>query len=177
MTISRAWFSVVLISKITQYPKVTSNIVVLMILKICICSTFKESCTTCHLVRRRRLCLLYFIGSGVSSSGKGSKTFSLELKAINLSSILPVADFTVKESPLVVLFRDRYNVPMVLRFNEIHKFSDGTLQMVEEALDFRVKEYHVYHYGSRRYTNHWKDHDLTLNKKFLAGIHKRLKLR
>ena len=83
----------------------------------------------------------------------------------------------VLESPLAVVFRDRYNVPIVLRFNELHKFSDGTLQMVEEALDFRVKEYRVYAHGSRRYTNHWTDHDLTRNVKLLAGIRKKLKLR
>ena len=57
----------------------------------------------------------------------------------DVSSMELVADFTIKESPLAVLFHDRYNVPMILRFNEIHKFNDGTLQMVEEALYFRVK--------------------------------------
>ena len=88
-----------------------------------------------------------------------------------------VADFTVIESPMAVMFRDRYNVPMVMRFKELHKFSDGTLQMVDEALDFRVKEYHVYSNRSGRYTNHWTDHDLMLNNKFLHGIRKRLKLR
>ncbi|GJS24331.1 hypothetical protein Tco_0452963 [Tanacetum coccineum] len=29
----------------------------------------------------------------------------------------------------------------VMRFNEIHKFSDGTLQQIDEALDYRVKEF------------------------------------
>jgi hypothetical protein len=95
----------------------------------------------------------------------------------NVNSLERVADFTVIESPLATVFRDKYNVPMVLRFNEIHKFSDGTLRMVEEALDFRVKECHVYDHGTRRYTNHWTANDLTRNKRFLAGICKRLKLR
>ncbi|GKF56039.1 hypothetical protein Tco_0166379 [Tanacetum coccineum] len=31
---------------------------------------------------------------------------------------------------------DRYGVQMILRFNEIHKFSDGTLQQIDEALDY-----------------------------------------
>ncbi|GKA04900.1 hypothetical protein Tco_0684020 [Tanacetum coccineum] len=30
---------------------------------------------------------------------------------------------------------------MLMRFNEIHKFSDGTLQQIDEALDYRVKEF------------------------------------
>ncbi|GJW62454.1 hypothetical protein Tco_0111789 [Tanacetum coccineum] len=32
---------------------------------------------------------------------------------------------------------------MIMRFNEIHKFSDGTLQQINEALDYRVKEFKV----------------------------------
>ncbi|GJT73204.1 hypothetical protein Tco_1032490 [Tanacetum coccineum] len=37
-------------------------------------------------------------------------------------------DFTIIESPRTVTFRDKYGVQMIMRFNEIHKFSDGTLQ-------------------------------------------------
>ncbi|GJV25330.1 chaperonin-like protein [Tanacetum coccineum] len=32
---------------------------------------------------------------------------------------------------------------MIMRFNEIHKLSDGTLQQINEALDYRVKEFKV----------------------------------
>ncbi|GKC49074.1 putative ribonuclease H-like domain-containing protein, partial [Tanacetum coccineum] len=38
---------------------------------------------------------------------------------------------------------DKYGVQMIMRFNEIHKFSDGTLQQIDEALDYRVKEFRV----------------------------------
>ncbi|GJU83825.1 hypothetical protein Tco_1291371 [Tanacetum coccineum] len=37
-------------------------------------------------------------------------------------------DITVIDSLRAVIFRDRYGVQMIMRFNEIHKFSDGTLQ-------------------------------------------------
>ncbi|GKB45381.1 hypothetical protein Tco_0896134 [Tanacetum coccineum] len=36
-------------------------------------------------------------------------------------------DYTVIDSPRAVTFRDKYGVQMIMRFNEIHKFSDGTL--------------------------------------------------
>ncbi|GJT92134.1 hypothetical protein Tco_1080979 [Tanacetum coccineum] len=49
-------------------------------------------------------------------------------------------DFTVIDSPRAVIFRDKYGVQMIMRFNEIHKFSDGTLQQIDEALDYRVKK-------------------------------------
>nr|GEY08286.1 monodehydroascorbate reductase [Tanacetum cinerariifolium] len=52
-------------------------------------------------------------------------------------------DFTVIDSPRAVIFWDKYGVQMMMRFNEIHKFSDGTLQQIDEALDYRVKEFRI----------------------------------
>nr|GEV30227.1 hypothetical protein [Tanacetum cinerariifolium] len=52
-------------------------------------------------------------------------------------------DYTVIDSPRAVTFRDRYGVQMMMRFNEIHKFSDGTLQQIDEALDYRVKVFKI----------------------------------
>ncbi|GJY96668.1 hypothetical protein Tco_0513578 [Tanacetum coccineum] len=45
-------------------------------------------------------------------------------------------DYTVIDSLRAVTFRDRYGVQMIMRFNEIHKFSDGTLQQIDEALGY-----------------------------------------
>nr|GEW68187.1 retrovirus-related Pol polyprotein from transposon TNT 1-94 [Tanacetum cinerariifolium] len=52
-------------------------------------------------------------------------------------------DYTIIDSSRVVTFRDRYGVQMMMRFNEIHKFSDGTLQQIDEALDYSVKEFKI----------------------------------
>nr|GEU81237.1 uncharacterized mitochondrial protein AtMg00810-like [Tanacetum cinerariifolium] len=52
-------------------------------------------------------------------------------------------DYTVIDSPRAVTFRDKYGVQMMMRFNEIHKFSDGTLHQIDEALDYRVKEFRI----------------------------------
>nr|GEV42741.1 hypothetical protein [Tanacetum cinerariifolium] len=52
-------------------------------------------------------------------------------------------DYTVIDSPRAVTFRDRYGVQMMMHFNEIHKFGDGTLQQIDEALDYRVKEFQI----------------------------------
>nr|GEU50143.1 retrovirus-related Pol polyprotein from transposon TNT 1-94 [Tanacetum cinerariifolium] len=52
-------------------------------------------------------------------------------------------DYTVIDSSRAVTFRDRYEVQMITRFNEIYKFSDGTLQQIDEALDCRVKEFKI----------------------------------
>ncbi|GJY27870.1 hypothetical protein Tco_0403637 [Tanacetum coccineum] len=61
-------------------------------------------------------------------------------------------DFTVINSPRAVTFRDKYEVQMIMHFNEIHKFSDGTLQQIDEALDYRVKEFKSYKDGKVRYS-------------------------
>ncbi|GJY39181.1 hypothetical protein Tco_0425545 [Tanacetum coccineum] len=52
-------------------------------------------------------------------------------------------DFTIIDSSRAVTFRDKYEVQMIMRFNEIHKFSDGTLQQIDEALDYWVKEFKI----------------------------------
>nr|GFC16410.1 hypothetical protein [Tanacetum cinerariifolium] len=36
-------------------------------------------------------------------------------------------DYTVIDSPRAVIFRNKYEVQMIMRFNKIHKYSDGTL--------------------------------------------------
>nr|GEW86351.1 hypothetical protein [Tanacetum cinerariifolium] len=40
-------------------------------------------------------------------------------------------DYTVIDSPRAVIFWNKYGVQMMMRFNEIHKFSDGMLQSVQ----------------------------------------------
>nr|GEZ77884.1 hypothetical protein [Tanacetum cinerariifolium] len=38
---------------------------------------------------------------------------------------------------------ESYQTQMMMRFNEIHKFNDETLQQIVEALDYRVKEFRI----------------------------------
>nr|GEZ97246.1 hypothetical protein [Tanacetum cinerariifolium] len=52
-------------------------------------------------------------------------------------------DYTVIDSSRAVMFQDKYVVQMMMRFNEIHKFSDGTQHQIDEALDYRVKEFRI----------------------------------
>nr|GEV17761.1 hypothetical protein [Tanacetum cinerariifolium] len=50
-------------------------------------------------------------------------------------------EYTINESPRVVAFTVGNNKRNIMWFNEIYKFSDGTLTNIMEALDYRVKEY------------------------------------
>ncbi|GKC36957.1 hypothetical protein Tco_1049341 [Tanacetum coccineum] len=86
-------------------------------------------------------------------------------------------DFTVIDSPRAVTFRDKYGVQMIMQFNEIHKFSDGTLQQIDEALDYRVKEFKVNRINPGLNTRFWTRKDVDRSKEFMFAIQKRLKTR
>nr|GEV98013.1 hypothetical protein [Tanacetum cinerariifolium] len=84
-------------------------------------------------------------------------------------------DYTVIDSLRVVTFRDRYGVQMIMRFNEIHKFSDDTLHQIDEALDYRVKEFMVNRMNPGLNTRFWTRKDVDRSKEFMFLIQKRLK--
>nr|GEY96539.1 E-beta-farnesene synthase [Tanacetum cinerariifolium] len=86
-------------------------------------------------------------------------------------------DYTVIDSPRDVTFQDRYGVQMIMRFNEIHKFSDGTLQQIDEVLDYRVKEFKINMMNPGLNTRFWTRKDVDRSKEFMFAIQKRLKTR
>ncbi|GJT17349.1 hypothetical protein Tco_0876055 [Tanacetum coccineum] len=86
-------------------------------------------------------------------------------------------DYKILDSPRAVVFRDKYGMQMIMRFNEIHKFSDGTLQQIDEALDYRVKEFKVNKVNPGLNTRFWTTNDVIKSKQFMFAIQKRLKLR
>ncbi|GJU38840.1 hypothetical protein Tco_1191797 [Tanacetum coccineum] len=86
-------------------------------------------------------------------------------------------EFTVIDSPRAVTFRDKYGVQMIMRFNEIHKFSDGTLQQIDEALDYQVKEFKVNRMNPGLNTRFWIRNDVDRSKEFMFSIQKWLKTR
>nr|GEU65607.1 hypothetical protein [Tanacetum cinerariifolium] len=66
---------------------------------------------------------------------------------------------------------------MIMRFNEIHKFSNDTLHQIDEALDYRVKEFKVNKMNSGLNTRLWTRKDVDRSKEFMFAIQKRLKTR
>ncbi|GJT79594.1 hypothetical protein Tco_1053936 [Tanacetum coccineum] len=81
-------------------------------------------------------------------------------------------DFTIIDSPRAVIFRDRYGVQMIMRFNEIHKFSDGTQQQIDEALDYRVKEFRINRTNPGMHARFWTKKDVDRSKDFMFAIQK-----
>ncbi|GJW29207.1 hypothetical protein Tco_0046082 [Tanacetum coccineum] len=67
----------------------------------------------------------------------------LYLLNLQATSLEFMHDYKILDSSRAVVFKDRYEMQMIMHFNEIYKFSDGTLQQIDEALDYRVKEFKV----------------------------------
>nr|GEY17845.1 monodehydroascorbate reductase [Tanacetum cinerariifolium] len=86
-------------------------------------------------------------------------------------------DYTVIESPKAVIFRDRYGVQMMMRFNEIHKFSNGTLQQIDEALDYRVKEFRINRLNLGLNMRFWTRKDVDRCNAFMFAIQRHLRTR
>ncbi|GKE76596.1 hypothetical protein Tco_1542716 [Tanacetum coccineum] len=64
-----------------------------------------------------------------------------------------------------------------MRFNEIYKFSDGTLTRILEALDYKVKEFKIKRLNPGMNTRFWTCKDMTRSKEFMSAIERRLKTR
>nr|GEX22263.1 hypothetical protein [Tanacetum cinerariifolium] len=73
--------------------------------------------------------------------------------------------------------KDKYGVQMIMRFNEIHKFSDDTLHRINVALEYRVKEFKVNRKNLSLNTMFWTRKDVDKSKEFMFAIQKRLKTR
>nr|GEU81350.1 hypothetical protein [Tanacetum cinerariifolium] len=86
-------------------------------------------------------------------------------------------DYTIIDSPRAVIFQDKYGVQMMIHFDEIHKFSDGTLQQIDEALDYRVKEFRINMMNPSLNTRFWTRKDVDRSKAFMFAIQRRLKTR
>ncbi|GJU60233.1 hypothetical protein Tco_1237999 [Tanacetum coccineum] len=72
-----------------------------------------------------------------------STAINLWIRNLEATGLKFMHDYKILDSSRAVLFRDKYGMQMLMRFNEVHKFSDGTLQQIDEALDYRVKEFKV----------------------------------
>ncbi|GKB92483.1 hypothetical protein Tco_0964755 [Tanacetum coccineum] len=86
-------------------------------------------------------------------------------------------DYTIIESPRAVIFPVNNNERKIMRFNEIYKFSDGTLTRILETLDYTVKEFKIKRLNLGMNTRFWTEKDVTRSKEFITAIERRLKTR
>nr|GEZ20237.1 hypothetical protein [Tanacetum cinerariifolium] len=75
-----------------------------------------------------------------------------------------------------VIYKDRNDKKKILRENDVHKFSDGTLTRVLHKLDHMVKEFRLCQYTTGIEYKIWSKDDKRRSKEFLAVIERRLKI-
>ncbi|GJZ09339.1 hypothetical protein Tco_0543622, partial [Tanacetum coccineum] len=86
-------------------------------------------------------------------------------------------DYTIVPKLRVVVYRDRNDQRKLMRRNELHKFSDGTLTRVMEKLDHMVKDFHLFEYNKGMETRNWSEDDKRRSKDFITAIEKRLQIK
>ncbi|GKA14342.1 retrovirus-related pol polyprotein from transposon TNT 1-94 [Tanacetum coccineum] len=86
-------------------------------------------------------------------------------------------DYTIVFKPRAVIYRDRDDNRKMMRINEVHKFSDGTLTRIKEKLDFMVKDFKLFKFNKGMENRKWTEDDKRRSEDFIEVIEKRLKIR
>ncbi|GKC32616.1 hypothetical protein Tco_1039910, partial [Tanacetum coccineum] len=86
-------------------------------------------------------------------------------------------DYTIMSKLRDVIYKDRNDEKKMLRENEVHKFSDGTLTRVLEKLDHMVKDFKLFKYNPGMEYRIWSEDDKRRSEEFIEVIESRLKIR
>ncbi|GJR92439.1 hypothetical protein Tco_0264613, partial [Tanacetum coccineum] len=86
-------------------------------------------------------------------------------------------DYTIVFKPRAVIYRDRDDNRKMMRINEVHKFSDGTLTRIKEKLDFMVKDFKLFKFNKGMENRKWTKDDKRRSEDFIEMIERRLKIR
>nr|GEU80916.1 hypothetical protein [Tanacetum cinerariifolium] len=116
----------------------------------------------------------------------GDLQFSIESYQIKLNLTKPrwdasnfifKKDYTIVSKPRAVIYRDRNDQKKMLRENEVHKFSDGTLTRVLHKLDHMVKDFRLFKYNPAMENRIWSEDDKRRSEAFMEAIERRFKIR
>nr|GEU53858.1 hypothetical protein [Tanacetum cinerariifolium] len=83
------------------------------------------------------------------------------------SDFLFKEDYTIISKLRAVIYRDRNDRKKMLRENEVHKFSDGTLTRVLHKLDHMVKDFRLYQYNPSMEYRIWSEDDKRRSEDFM----------
>ncbi|GJW03823.1 hypothetical protein Tco_1562679 [Tanacetum coccineum] len=76
-------------------------------------------------------------------------------------------DYTIMFKPRAVIYRDRDDNRKMMRINEVHKFSDGTLTRIKEKLDFMVKDFRLFKFNKGMKNRKWTEDDKRRSEDFI----------
>ncbi|GJU95095.1 putative reverse transcriptase domain-containing protein [Tanacetum coccineum] len=76
-------------------------------------------------------------------------------------------DYTIVFKPRAVIYRDRDDNRKMMRINEVHKFSNGTLTRIKEKLDFMVKYFKLFKFNKGMENRKWTEDDKRRSEDFI----------
>ncbi|GJQ89345.1 hypothetical protein Tco_0000484 [Tanacetum coccineum] len=85
-------------------------------------------------------------------------------------------DYTIVFKPRAVIYRDRDDNRKMMRINEVHKFSDGTLTRIKEKLDFMVKDFKLFKFNKGMENRKWTEDDKRRSEDFIEVIERNIKI-
>nr|GEU50020.1 hypothetical protein [Tanacetum cinerariifolium] len=95
---------------------------------------------------------------------------SIELKPTQVTGYEFKHDYTIIESPRAVVFPVNNTERKIMGFNEIYKFSNGTLTRILKELVYRVKEFKIKRLNPGMNTRFWTQQDVKKSKEIIAAI-------
>ncbi|GJS31185.1 hypothetical protein Tco_0491805 [Tanacetum coccineum] len=114
--------------------------------------------------------------SVITKSTRSQKRIS----KIFIQMILKICSYSIfKKSSTICPRQTRlvFTQQKLMRLNELHKFSDGTLTRVMEKLDHMVKDFQLFEYNKGMETRKWSENDKRRSKDFITAIEKILQIR
>ncbi|GKB63443.1 hypothetical protein Tco_0919629, partial [Tanacetum coccineum] len=76
-------------------------------------------------------------------------------------------DYTIVFKPRAVIYRDRDDNRKMMRIDEVHKFSDGTLTRIKEKLKFMVKDFKLFKFNKGMENRKWTEDDKRRSEDFI----------
>ncbi|GJV12926.1 hypothetical protein Tco_1354467 [Tanacetum coccineum] len=95
------------------------------------------------------------------------KSNKVNLHTADASDFLFKEDYTIVNKPRAVIYRDRDDNKKMMRIDEMHKFSDGTLMRIRDKLDFMVKDFRLFKFNKGMETRKWTENDKRRSEDFI----------
>ncbi|GJV41446.1 hypothetical protein Tco_1419886 [Tanacetum coccineum] len=92
---------------------------------------------------------------------------NLEQPNWDASDFLFKEDYTIVNKPRAVIYRDRDDNKKMMRVDEVHKFSDGTLMRIRDKLDFMVKDSRLFKFNKGIEHRKWTEDDKRRSEDFI----------
>ncbi|GJV13861.1 hypothetical protein Tco_1355402 [Tanacetum coccineum] len=119
----------------------------------------------------------FYITRHSAPSDRSKVRSHMQILSVDASDFLFKEDYTIVSKPRAVIYKDINDQKKMMRETDVHKFSDGTLNMILDKLDHMVKDFKLFKFNPGIETRIWSEVDRRRSKEFMEVIERRLKIR